>query len=79
MIGLGVLLWFVGIFVPTLADNTGSVDFGWTAYSPLGRGPAQPFNTTTTFVFWLFLIVVWTVASLLILRTPRPKDHPPPE
>ena len=47
---------------------------GWTAYAPLTASPDLGLRPWVQAVLWLFLIAVWTVAALWLLREPKPGE-----
>ena len=76
VVGLGVVLYFFGAWVTT--RGTGAT--GWVGYAPLTNPYTTPnafggLHTWVRLVIWLFLALVWVVASVVLLRTPpTPND-----
>jgi hypothetical protein len=72
VIGLGVGLYFFGGWTTTLSE-TGS---GWVAYAPLSNTfntanlPGPGLHPWVRLIIWLALVVVWVLASVVVLRSP---------
>jgi hypothetical protein len=47
---------------------------GWTAYAPLTASPDLGLRPWVQAVLWLFLIAVWTITALRLLREPKPAE-----
>jgi hypothetical protein len=66
---LAASLFFFGSWVTSEGwDN----NFGWTAFAPLSKGtfvPVAELHSWVRLVVWLLLTLVWTVASLVLLRS----------
>jgi hypothetical protein len=71
VVGLGLALWIVGRFITYEA----APQFGWIAYAPLSHAVNAPdfggLTAVEQFLMWLGLTVIWTAASVFILRPPR--------
>jgi heme/copper-type cytochrome/quinol oxidase subunit 1 len=72
VVGLGVALYFFGGWITT--RGTGP-QYGWVAYAPLSNAYNTPnllgsLRPWVRLVIWLALILVWAVASALLLRLP---------
>jgi len=68
VVGLGVGLWFVGLW----ATVRGDVALGWVGYAPVSSGTVAPgtgLHPWVRLLIWLALTVVWSVASVAVLRT----------
>jgi hypothetical protein len=72
VIGLGVGLYFFGGWVTT----RGGAGTGWVAYAPLSNTvntpdlPGPGLHPWVRLIIWLALIVVWVLASVVLLRSP---------
>ena len=75
VIALGVALGAVGVFVVSLGSK--GPDFGWFGYAPLTRSvvatPAR-LSGWEQLLVWLGLIIVWTAASLWLVK-PQPSEE----
>jgi hypothetical protein len=72
VIGLGVALYFFGGWITT--RDTFS---GWVAYAPLSNTmnvPGSGLHPWVRLLIWLALILVWIVASVVLLRTEAGSD-----
>ena len=71
VIGLGFGLGFFGLWATT--RGAAGLAYGWVGYAPLSRAIFAPvdggLHPWVRLIIWLALTVVWTVASLLLLRT----------
>ncbi len=72
-IGIGFACYFLGTWAMTWGSRAPAGYLGWSGYAPLGRpllvpnvGDVQPW---TRLVILLALVVVWVVASAIVLRT----------
>jgi len=73
VVGLGVALYFFGSWVTTRGIGA----TGWVAYAPLSNTyntPGLPgaLHPWIRLVIWLFLVLVWVIASVTLLRSPGP-------
>jgi hypothetical protein len=69
VIGLGLLLWYLGEYVTSLGIPPAV--FGWVAYAPLAHtysAPGADLTSAEQMLVWLGLIALWACGSLLILR-----------
>lgn len=69
LVALGAVLWVLGQWVVAEA-NPLSGSF-WTGTAPLTSSPDYGLHPWVQAVLWLFLIAVWTVAALWLLREPK--------
>jgi len=73
VVGLGVALFFFGGW----ATTRGIGATGWVAYAPLSNTyntPGLPgaLHPWVRLVIWLFLVLVWVIASVTLLRSSGP-------
>jgi heme/copper-type cytochrome/quinol oxidase subunit 1 len=73
VVGLGVALYSFGGWVTT--RGTGAT--GWVAYAPLSNTYNTPnlvggLHSWVRLVIWIFLILVWVIASVALLRSSLP-------
>ena len=71
LVALGATLWVVGQWVIEQASPYGGF---WTGSAPLTSSPDYGLHPWVQAVLWLFLIAVWTVAALWLLREPKPGE-----
>lgn len=69
LVALGATLWILGQLVIEQAGSFSA--YGWVAYAPLTAAPGPGLHPWVQALLWLFLIAVWTVAALLLLREPE--------
>ena len=69
VIGLGLALWYVGVFITSLGYPAPLV--GWVAYAPLSHTanfPGADLTSAEQMLVWLGLTALWVGLSLLILK-----------
>jgi hypothetical protein len=73
IVGLGVALFFVGVYLSELATFN-----GWTAYAPLTKAPNQSGRLLTgleDLFLWLGLVAVWVLVAVFVLQGSRTRDR----
>ncbi len=74
VVGLGIACYFFGAWVTSRGTGWPGGGTGWTGYAPL----TNPYDTPNLIgglhpwvrmVIWLVLVLVWVVASVLLLRS----------
>ncbi|ERR1019366_3585647 len=71
LVALGATLWVVGQWAIAEANPLSGF---WTGYAPLTASSDLGLRPWVQAVLWLFLIAVWTVAALWLLREPKPGE-----
>jgi Zn-dependent protease with chaperone function len=76
VIGLALALMALGTYLVSLGNP--AANFGWFGYAPLTRSTFVPegsgLSAWQQTLIWIALILVWTVASLVILKRPRSNE-----
>jgi hypothetical protein len=77
VIGLAMALYLFGGWINTRGSATPS---GWVGYAPLQTyGPQNivgGFHPWVRLVIWIALVLVWVIASVLLLRAASRSDRP---
>jgi hypothetical protein len=68
LVALGATLWVVGQWAIAEANPLSGF---WTGSAPLTSSPGLGLRPWVQAILWLFLIAVWTVAALWLLREPK--------
>lgn len=75
VVGLGIALYFFGAWVTTRGTGWPGGGTGWTSFAPLTSPSTTPdliggLHPWVRMVIWLALVVIWVIASVLVLRSP---------
>jgi hypothetical protein len=76
VVGLGIMLCFLGLWLTSLGDH---LPTGWVAFAPLkgnvNIATVGGLHPWVRLVIWLILTVLWTGASLGLLRESTRRDR----
>jgi heme/copper-type cytochrome/quinol oxidase subunit 1 len=78
VVALGFAIYLFGQWLLETIEFGSRANFGWVAYAPLSNSFSSPVRLLHPWVillFWLILLAVWTMASLMILQ--RRRDETP--
>jgi heme/copper-type cytochrome/quinol oxidase subunit 1 len=71
VVALGFAIYLFGQWLLETIEFGSRANFGWVAYAPLSNSFSSPVRLLHPWVillFWLILLAVWTMASLMILQ-----------
>jgi heme/copper-type cytochrome/quinol oxidase subunit 1 len=70
VIALGFALYFFGQWLLAAWEYGSRGNFGWVAYAPLSNSfnPLHAWHPWVVLLYWLVLLALWTMASLVILQ-----------